>query len=95
MAFLIVQTCGQIYNSREAALRYTIPSLQTSYKGLARELLSCSAYRNGCIAWDSGWGCLEKLSTYFQIQNTQVLLQAVYGASEALVGVAELTQSLW
>lgn len=94
MAFLIAQTCGQIYNSREAALRYTIPSLQT-YKGLARELLSCSAYGSGCIAWDSGCGCLEKVSTYFQIQNTQVLLQAVYGASEALVEVAKLTQSLW
>lgn len=41
MAFLIAQTCGQIYNSREAALRYTIPSLQTSY--LIKALLeSCS-----------------------------------------------------
>lgn len=92
-----VQIRGQTYDSGEAAQHCTLPSLQTFYKGLARELLDCSACRNGCVAWDSGWGWLEKVDTLcknfptvLKIQNTHMTLQMVYGASEALVEMAEL-----
>lgn len=92
---------GQIYNSGEAAQRCTLPSLQTFYKGLARELLECSTCRNGCVVWGSGWGWLEKVGTLhkkfpavLKIQNTHMPQQSVYGASEASVEMAELIQSL-
>lgn len=84
-----MRTRGQIYNSGEAAQRYTIPSLQTFYKGLAK-----STCRKGCVVWDSGWDWSEKVGTFWKIQNTQVPLQDVYGASEASVEVAKFTQSL-
>lgn len=43
-----------------------IPSLQTSYKGLAGELLEC---RNGCAVQESGWGCLEKVCSLPRISQ--------------------------
>ena len=57
------QICGPGCNGGEAAQRCTFPSLETFYKGFARELLDGSTCRSGSVVWGSGWGWLEKVCT--------------------------------